>query len=300
LPTVAVVIPTRNRRAPLLRALDSVRRQTQPPDELIVVDDASAPPIAEVLAGAPGIRLVVNRERLGGGGARNRGVASATSDLIAFLDSDDYWGAEKLARQHARFVARPELDLVYCDQYLLGPDRRPRPSGKTLISGDPLPHLLNFWTAPNTSTLMIRRTSFERLGGFDEALSSCQDHDLWMRIATHGLLVGCVPEPLSYFCLDQPARISRCAAQRMAGVEAFLAKWRDTITASAGERAFRRFRNEYYVAAAFRLFVEALNEHQLRVARQIFSQYLATNPALYRKAFRLLAAAVSPRPQAAS
>lgn len=292
--TIAVVIPTHNRGAALLRALGSVARQTRPPDELIVVDDASHPPVTEVLAGEPEtvgavpmLRVVVNPERRGAAFSRNRGVAASASELIAFLDSDDYWAPEKLECQAALFAARPELDLVYCDQHIVDPGGRRRPSGKTLISDDLLPHLLAFWTAPNTSTLMIRRASFLGLGGFDETLSSCQDHDLWMRIATRGLLVDCVRAPLSCFCFDQQERISSDPAARLAGIEGFLAKWRPTIDASGGSAAFHRFRNRYYVAAAVPLFVAALKAGR-PAAWPLFARYLATNPELYRKLWRRL------------
>lgn len=285
--TVAVVIPSRNRPLALLRALASVRCQTHPPDELIVVDDASTPPLRDLLKAEPDVLVVTNATRRGAAFSRNRGVEVASSELIAFLDSDDYWAPEKLERQGALFSARPETDLVYCDQYVVDAAQRTRPSGKTMVSKNVLKHLIGFWTAPNTSTIMMRRSSFLRLGGFDETLTSCQDHDLWMRIATRGLVVGCVPERLSYFCTDQRERVSGATKERMAGVEAFLAKWRATIIAEGGKGAFRRFRNRYYAVAAVPLLTAELRRGG-GAAWSLFLRYLMVNPEFYLKAFRQL------------
>jgi glycosyltransferase involved in cell wall biosynthesis len=226
---------------------------------------------------------------MGAASSRNRGVRASSSELIAFLDSDDFWADTKLEEQHARFVARPKVDLVYCDQYIVTADQRRLPSGKKLISEDILGHLLQSWTAPNTSTLMLRRSSFERLGGFDEALPSCQDHDLWMRVAQQGLVVDCVREPLSFFCFDHDDRISANYRDRMAGVEAFLQKWRDLIVERAGPEQFRRFRNRYYVTAAFSVFTSLLRSGRAE-ALIVFWKYLAANPAFYGKSLeRMLA-----------
>ncbi|MGH6887029.1 MAG: glycosyltransferase family 2 protein, partial [Geminicoccales bacterium] len=112
MPSIAVVIPTHNRTTPLVRAVRSVLSQTLRPAELIVVDDGSTPPAGGCLADFPEVRVIVNPRRMGAASSRNRGVQAASSELIAFLDSDDYWADIKLEAQHAVFVERPDVDLV--------------------------------------------------------------------------------------------------------------------------------------------------------------------------------------------
>src|SRR5258707_1256331 len=90
--TVSVVIPTRHRPVALLRALDSVMRQSYPATEIIVVIDGQDAETPEVLAGYRGDVKVVQLETpCGASAARNSGVRTATGEWIAFLDDDDEW-----------------------------------------------------------------------------------------------------------------------------------------------------------------------------------------------------------------
>lgn len=100
---VSVIVPTRNRCRLLRRALDSVRAQTYRNFELIVVDDGSTDGTSEMVRsiGDPRIRLVRNSSRRGAGYSRHLGAGLATGDFLAFLDSDDFWLRDKLARQVA-------------------------------------------------------------------------------------------------------------------------------------------------------------------------------------------------------
>ncbi|MGE0830828.1 MAG: glycosyltransferase family 2 protein, partial [Hyphomonadaceae bacterium] len=96
-PSVSVVIPAHDRPEYLVQALDSVMSQTHQPDEIIVVDDASSVDLMSVALSYPReIRFVRQQAKKGANAARNAGAALATSDLIAFLDDDDIWLAQKL------------------------------------------------------------------------------------------------------------------------------------------------------------------------------------------------------------
>lgn len=88
--TVAVVIAVFNGEDFLAEALESVRAQTRPVDEVIVVDDGSTDRSAEIARGVPGV-VVVQQENGGPAAARNRGIALARSDYLAMLDADDLW-----------------------------------------------------------------------------------------------------------------------------------------------------------------------------------------------------------------
>jgi hypothetical protein len=121
-PRFSVVIPTYNRAAFIGRALESVLRQTQPGDEVIVVDDGSSDDTPRVLAEF-GDRIVTLRVARGGAGlARNMGLARARNELVAFLDSDDEWLPRKLDVQRAFMAHRP--DVLYCFTNFQVEDRR--------------------------------------------------------------------------------------------------------------------------------------------------------------------------------
>ena len=118
-PLISVVIPAWNCARYLRRALDSVLAQQYPDDRLdvIVVDDGStdaSPEIVADYAARDGRVRLLRQSNAGPAAARNRGIAAARGELIAFLDADDRWAPGKLAAQAARFAANPSLGLVHC------------------------------------------------------------------------------------------------------------------------------------------------------------------------------------------
>ena len=114
--TVSVVIPTYNRAHLLGRAVTSALSQLSYDDELIIVDDGSTDNTNEVVGAFPDPRIrYIRQTNAGAGAARNRGVAAATRDLIAFLDSDDEWLAGKLALQRKFMEERTEILFCFTD-----------------------------------------------------------------------------------------------------------------------------------------------------------------------------------------
>ena len=130
-PSVSVVIPCYNAAAFLPETLASVRRQSRPPLEVIVVDDGSTDTSAEIAAAfGPPVR-VIRQENQGESVARNRGIEQARGDWIAFLDADDVWTPDRLAR-HAAVIADLPEDVVCCFNGAYRFDesgRRPEPPG---------------------------------------------------------------------------------------------------------------------------------------------------------------------------
>lgn len=281
---VTVVVPTYDRRELLERALNSVRDQTILPTGVIVVDDASPNPVEPFVTDRYDnltVEVVRHEENRGAAAARNTGVKTADTEYVAFLDSDDYWDERKLEAQLDVFDAR-EVGLVYCDQYVVEPDGVIKPSGKTLPEEEVWTSLLDGWTAPNTSTLIFDRETFLDLDGFDTSLNSCQDHDLWMRLAREGIQVGVVKEPLSYFARDADDRISYDYPARMDGVDTFLDKWHHPIAEARSEQVFRRFAAEYRAKAALPIAYGALLERDLGTFTEVVYKYLLFNRSTYR------------------
>ncbi|MFW6121600.1 MAG: hypothetical protein ACOC80_11975, partial [Petrotogales bacterium] len=161
------------------------------------------------------------------------------------------------------FAQNPTLGLVYCDQTIVLPDGNQKTSKKELINENLLQKLLEFWTAPNTSTLMFKKSVFENMGGFNEDMSSCQDHDLWMRIALYGISVDVVHEALSFFHIGDSERISNNLKERMRGVNTFLNIWKNVIIDHKGKLFFKNFSNQYKLKAAFPIFARAFREKKI-------------------------------------
>lgn len=199
-PRVSVILPAWNREALVGRAIESVLAQTMGDLELIVVDDASTDGTAAAVeahaARDPRVRLVRSPGNLGGGGARNLGVAHARSGLIAFQDSDDRWLPEKLERQLAALAAEPGAALCYCGSLYWGEARTyyiPEP-GFGRFSGDMSVELLR-GNSTSTQTVLMHRALFDAAGGFDPAFRRYQDWDLMIRLA-QATRFAFVAEPL--------------------------------------------------------------------------------------------------------
>jgi glycosyltransferase involved in cell wall biosynthesis len=115
-PLVSVVVPTYNRAAAVARAIDSILRQTYSRIEVVVVDDGSTDNTAEILKSAQNTdkRVVCcsNTRGKGAAGARNTGVAMASGEYVAFLDDDDEYDPDKIARQLEIFMNDPHVDVV--------------------------------------------------------------------------------------------------------------------------------------------------------------------------------------------
>ncbi len=163
-PHVSCIVPVFNGERYLAAALDSILAQTWPPLEVIVVDDGSTDGTAHIVAGYGAEVSYIHQATAGPAAARNRGLDSARGEFLAFLDADDLWHKEKLARQMAHFDARPELDLCSAHvENFWSPDvkrEKDRPSDGGLAKTQP----------GVTPVIVARRALFDQIGPFDAAL----------------------------------------------------------------------------------------------------------------------------------
>lgn len=283
--TVSVIIPTHNRRNELIRAIDSVRAQSCPPAQIIVIDDKSDFSVSSFLFDRYGdtVQVISNDRNLGPSESRNIGARAAEGEYIAFLDSDDYWHPEKLEKQLAVFAANKDLGMVYCDQWLVSSDGRQSGLKDKLIDNQLWEHLLDGWLMPNPSTLIFRRSVFMQLEGFDPQLRSSEDHDLWMRLAQAQIPVAYCPERLSYFSIGYYDRLTYADETRLNGTKIFLSKWRNKIIESRGQKHYSRFEADYINKVAFYLVKDAVSKRDLLRALAIVRRYLIFNMPFYKQ-----------------
>jgi glycosyltransferase involved in cell wall biosynthesis len=185
MPRVSVIIPTYNRADSVMRAVDSVLQQTYRDFELIVVDDGSTDDTAKRLEDDPDRLTLTVQEHAGVSAARNNGLRLAEGQLIAFLDSDDYWLPEKLAVQVCFFDEHPETMICQTEETWVRRGRRVNPMHKHLKpSGDVFWRSLDLCLI-SPSAVMLRKELLNQVGMFDETLPACEDYDLWLRISAH-------------------------------------------------------------------------------------------------------------------
>jgi glycosyltransferase involved in cell wall biosynthesis len=194
-PRVSVVIPTYNRWPMVGEAIESVLAQTYPGFELIVVDDGSTDDTVAQLGKYSSRLRLFSQSRRGVSGARNAGAGEARGSLLAFLDSDDLWRAEKLKCQADFLELHPEIAICQTEEIWIrnGVRVNPRAIHRKPAGDIFLPSLDLCLVSP--SAVMMRRDLFVALGGFDEALPVCEDYDLWLRIAVDHQ-VALIPKPL--------------------------------------------------------------------------------------------------------
>jgi glycosyltransferase involved in cell wall biosynthesis len=240
-PLVSVVIPTCDRPDALAEALESVRAQTVDDYEIVVVDDASgdAEAVAEAVRRAAGARLLRSHRPGGGAAARNRGVAAARGRLVAFLDDDDLWRPDKLARQLALLAASPdpERTLVYSALDIRGRHGTRRLPARGLAEGEDVgDYLWRHGGWMQTSSFLAPRRLLTRVA-FRAALPAHQDWDLVIRLAAAGVHFRFDPEPLVVYRDDGVGK----RLSRRARPQASLA-WLESVRGLISPAAYRTFR----------------------------------------------------------
>ncbi|HRY28580.1 MAG TPA: glycosyltransferase family A protein [Elusimicrobiota bacterium] len=180
---ISVILPCHNRRRFFAQALAGLSQQTFRNFELIIVDDASAPPLLETVRRArlPRWRYLYLGKNRGPAEARNLGIRNAEGDLIALLDSDDVWYPQKLAVQ-VRCFADPKIDFVYSNVSEI--DGRGRVVLRKVIrEGDLDPASGLPKSLPYTSTIVLRKKILARVGLFDPGFRHYyDDSDFWCRV----------------------------------------------------------------------------------------------------------------------
>jgi glycosyltransferase involved in cell wall biosynthesis len=190
MPDVSVIVPTHNRRGMVQQAVGSALAQQGASVEVIVVDDGSSDGTEEVLRRLSDPRVRVEHlPHSGVATARNRGIAMASADWIAFLDDDDYWAPGKLARQLAAAAAE-DVALVCCGAWQV--DRYGRLIGTlpSCQSSDLPAQLYEHNVVGPPSGVMVRSSAVRNGGGFDPAFSVFADWDLYLRVIEQGGVVA--------------------------------------------------------------------------------------------------------------
>ncbi|PYO23465.1 MAG: hypothetical protein DMD85_09185 [Candidatus Rokuibacteriota bacterium] len=221
--TVSVVIPTHDRGRVVVEAIESALAQTHPPLEVIVVDDGSTDDTAERVGRLRDARVkYLRRSHAGVSAARNAGIAAATGDLVAFLDSDDLWKPDKVEAEIAALARYPSAGGVFSDlekvdgaTFVPSFMRRTRVFSRLLaerayrdgllLSARALSLCLLQEVPIKTPALTVRRSALERAGGFNEAWTSSEDWEFLLRFARR--------ESLVY--VDRPLAVIRISADSL-------------------------------------------------------------------------------------
>jgi glycosyltransferase involved in cell wall biosynthesis len=181
---VTAVIPSYNCGEMVIEAVESVLAQTTVPSQIIVVDDGSTDGTPEWLRPYRDRIHYVRQPNQGVSSSRNRGIAEARNDVIAFLDADDVWHPRKIELQLETFTSHSELGLLGTKSFEWPSEQLPRVNQRAHESVSRVTWrrlvVRSFFV---TSTIMVRRHVLSQVGWFDPALRRAEDRDLYIRIA---------------------------------------------------------------------------------------------------------------------
>lgn len=213
--SVSVIIPTFNRSALVDRCIRSLVSADAAGLEIVVVDDGGSDDTEAVVAGRA---VYLRQSNAGPAAARNNGAAHSHGAFVAFIDSDDEWTPEGIGRLQAQMIANPDVDVVFGDS-LMGNDDdgfvsfvrtyggeaffalpgASRPDGLRVLEREIFFRQLSTRNVMFLGSMLIRRTFFDRISGFDPALCGAADWDFFMRATAAGVVGYSDGSPVSKY-----------------------------------------------------------------------------------------------------
>ncbi len=294
-PRFSVIIPAFNTAAYVGGTIESVRCQTVPDWELVVVDDGSTDGTAAVAEGVddPRVRLI-RQANQGVSAARNRGAAAAQGEFFLFLDSDDHLRPDALERLGAHLAAHPDADVAYGELATISEDGRLRHGGRPVFGPRPSGRILPALLAGGfmvTGMALMRAEGFRRSGGFDESLRLSQDWEFLCRMAAQGEILYLQGPPVLEYRLRQTSATHSLGrgdagfAERLCAIDRAFGNQAVTGEFSASELA--RLRRRRLADLSARVGTLALRDRDWSTARRFFWKCLQTDRARPREILML-------------
>lgn len=233
-PRFSVIIPAFNAAATLVRAIESVRAQSWPAHEIIVVDDGSIDATAEIARQYGDAVRLIQQANSGVSVARNAGAAVATGNWLAFLDADDWYAVDRI-KLHAEWITQDDAlsfltgDYEYRDEdnNLLGTSMAQHESGRMLLakakgatrvvmesSIEIAAFVMDHFG--DTHTLSVPRAQFVELGGYPTGFKVCEDVHFLTRLVAKSRRMGVICQSLGVYVIHGGSATRRhpIAAQR--------------------------------------------------------------------------------------
>lgn len=189
---VSCIVPVWNAGDHVAAALRSIANQTYRSIEIVVVDDGSDDGSADIALHACPRATVVRQVHAGPGAARNRGVALGRGRWLAFLDADDLWHREKLAKQLAALEQLPHHGLSLTHMRDFWSPELPESARRRHAA-----LVCQAWRGVTCSTLVVRRKVFDQVGPFSETLPAGEDRDWLTRADRLGVRYLVLPDVLA-------------------------------------------------------------------------------------------------------
>ncbi len=246
-PHFSVIMPVYNAASHLYATIESVLTQTDGDLELILVDDGSTDESLSIMLSLAGeddrIKLLAQSNK-GVSAARNLGLAQARGKLVAFIDSDDLWKAEKL-EMHGYFHAKhPQVAASYAQIAFIDHDAKPDDKAKTYSTVTTAPLSVEQVIAENPtctmSNLVVAKAIIDAVGGFRSEMSYAEDQEWIARIVSRGHEVCGLDHHLVDYRMS-PNGLSVDLPAMYAGWRSLASQYADSGTVLAAEAIYCRY-----------------------------------------------------------
>lgn len=257
-PLVSVIIPAYNAEGLILEALMSVKAQTYPDWEIIVVEDASKDRTEEIVqefarsVGDRNVKYIRHQNNLGLSETRNTGIKQAQGEYLALLDHDDLW--KDIHLETAVSKLQSELgDLAYCTVQMFedGTNKLLSLWGPEKEDIEKFPTSLFAKNYIQPSAVVMRKNIIEKVGFFDPNLRKVEDLDYWLRAAAAGCKFVWIPDINCWYRKNNKSAMTRDISNILEGHALVLRKHRNLSIIPAAIRG--------YVAAKYHLGVAKRN-----------------------------------------
>ncbi|MYL69824.1 glycosyltransferase [Halobacillus litoralis] len=281
---VSVVIPTHNRASLLTKAVESVLKQSYQNLEVLVVSDGSTDNTDSLLEEYEKkdsrIKYISYQPAKGGNHARNTGIKAAEGDYIAFIDDDDEWVYNKIELQVQEFNKDSRYGLVYTGAKILYDDKGINYISTPQKTGDLSDDILISNCIGSTSSVMVKKSVLEEVGGFDEELKAQQDYDLWIRVCQN-FMVGAVSEPLLiYHNYGNNTQISDSLKKYEESIDYISLKYKELYKDTS-----EKIRRDHNQASYKILITKALRNNEPKKARKYLLAHFRQKPSFFAISF---------------
>ncbi|ANU10186.1 glycosyl transferase family 2 [Planococcus antarcticus DSM 14505] len=268
---VSVIIPTYNRSELLKKAVKSLENQSHQNFEIIIIDDFSTDDTAEVVQEMQDDRIIYLKHdtNKGGSEARNTGIKMATGRFIGFLDSDDQWLPDKLEKQLQLFADRPDVGVIYTGVQVVNENNQPTRKIIPEYQGNILSNLFESNCIDTTSSVLVKKEVLDQVQGFDAGLPSCQDWDLYIRLA-QVTKFDYVKESMVLFYHHSGERITTNKISVLNGHLSIFKKYKE-LARKQRKSTFQRFVLTIW-KVIFRTGIVGRNKETIQLSRRILSE----------------------------
>lgn len=288
-PLVSIIMPTHNAGRYIGQAIESVLAQTYTHWELLIIDDASSDNTELIVRAYPDPRIRYKKvERIGHpAGVRNAGLRLAQGEFIAFLDSDDLYYPQTLAKLSAPLLNNPALISVYGFAFEIDEQGQALPGSVQLLPNPEQSsethaayvaprgyqhsweHIVTSKISNMLAALMIRRSAVEKIGFFNETLCGPEDYEFYVRMFLHDHAgVQCLPDYMYQYRIHS-ASLTKAPEHCYRLLDSCLKIMRWLFNEAPIPAEAHPFKSRAYVACYRYLSRERLLNHQPGIARQL-------------------------------